>query len=209
MTDEKNQPNDADDVYVIEDTGESLKDFEEAGLEPVEGEGARPAAVASGPDLKRANEENAQLRDQLLRARADFDNFRKRAEREKTDFFRYAMLETIRELLPVLDNFERALSSEAGNVDDFKKGVEMIYKQLSEALAKMGLREVEPSEKFDPTIHEAVMREERQDVPSNTVLETFQKGYYLHDRLMRPALVKVAVGGPEHRSAAAGGESQD
>lgn len=194
-----------DDVYELEDTGEDLNEVlaqavaaeeqQESGLEPHE----------SAEELRRLREENAalreetdSLRDQALRARADFDNFRRRSERDKTDHFRYALGGILQELLAVVDNFERALAAEGGG-DEFRTGVEMIHKQLVEVLQKAGLREVESAEKFDPTMHEAVMREEREDVPANTILQTLQKGYFLHDRLLRPAMVKVAVGGPERR----------
>jgi molecular chaperone GrpE len=128
---------------------------------------------------------------------ADYENFRKRAEREKQDFFRYALAGTMKDLLPVLDNFERALEHSEED-DDFHKGVSLIYKQLAESLQKAGLRAItESNVRFDPNIHEAVVREENSSVPSHTVVDVLQKGYFLNDRLLRPALVKVAVGGPE------------
>lgn len=191
---------DRDDVYVIEDTGETLQDFD-AGADEAQVGAADQAMV----DQLRT--ENRSLKDQFLRSRADFENFRKRAEREKSDFFKYALANTLRELLPVLDNFERALAADTGSVDDFRKGVEMIYRQLLEALQKAGMQEIASENAlFDPTLHEAVMREERHDVPSHTVLQVLQKGYTLQDRLLRPAMVKVAVGGPEPAQDAPSGD---
>ena len=178
-----------DDVYVLEDTGESLEDYSAASESPSGGDSA---------ESSRLRDEVKTLKDQLLRSRADFDNFRKRTEREKSDYFKYAMSGIMREIVPVLDNFERALAADTGVSDDFRKGVELIYKQLLETLQKAGMVEVSAENQlFDPTMHEAVMREERDDVPSHTVLQVLQKGYLLHDRLIRPAMVKVAVGGPE------------
>ncbi|HEY0590460.1 MAG TPA: nucleotide exchange factor GrpE [Thermoanaerobaculia bacterium] len=205
MTD-PNKPDQAagdDDIYVIDDTGE-LKDIEElAGYRetpvPVNeqtGEaGPAPrgeATAGEAPDIAALREENQKLRDQFLRSRADFENFRKRVEREKAEFYRYALGDTLRDILPVLDNFERALEHEGD--DDFKTGVEMIYKQLADALARAGLRAIEPAgEPFDPTFHEAIARHETTDVEPHRVVDVLQKGYKLHDRLLRPALVRVSV----------------
>ena len=128
---------------------------------------------------------------------ADFDNFRKRSDRERADFARYANANVLREILPVLDNFDRALEH-AEEGDDFHKGVLMIYKQLFDVLEKNGLKVIdETGVHFDPNLHEGVIREEDPSVPSHTVTAVLQKGYFLHDRLLRPAMVKVAVGGPE------------
>jgi len=190
-----------DDSYVIEDTGESIEEIEsemeKAAREAVAEETPRPAGDggSEGGDTMRA--ENQQLKDRYLRTLADFENFRKRSEREKSDFRRYALAETLRQLLPVLDNFDRALDHAEGG-DDFHKGVLLIYKQLFDTLEKNGLKPIdEAGGRFDPNIHEAVIREEDPSVPNQTVTAVLQKGYFLHDRLLRPAMVKVAVGGSE------------
>jgi molecular chaperone GrpE len=213
VTDENNvKENDADDVYVLEDTGETLEDFSESGLAPAEDEKSQGAsASASSEEVQKLRDENLKLRDQALRARADFDNFRKRAEREKTDYFKYALGGVVQNLLPVVDNFQRALDADTSNIDDFRTGIEMIAKQLADVLQKAGVTEVEATGTFNPMFHEAVMREETTDVPSHTILSVLQKGYRLNDRLLRPALVKVAVGGPESKQAPeeAEPESQD
>lgn len=193
----KPNPEESDDAYVIEDSGGSVEDLEremrEAAEEAVAAED-RPPAEGADAGLR---EENRSLQDRLLRTVADFENFRKRAEREKSDFFKYALAGVFRDILPVLDNFDRALDH-AEEGDEFHKGVLLIYKQLFEVLQRHGLRTVEESGvRFDPNIHEAVVREEDPSVPSHTVVAVLQKGYFLHDRLVRPALVKVAVGGPE------------
>ncbi len=134
--------------------------------------------------------------DRLLRLQAEFENFRKRTIKEKAEFTKYANEELIKNLLPVLDNLERALAS-AEQTKDFEglsKGVEMIYKQFSEALKKAGLTEIEAlNQRFDPVIHQAVARVESSEVENNMVVEVLQKGYYFHDRVLRPAMVKVAV----------------
>ena len=181
-----------DDTYVLEDTGETIEDIEQE-MEEV-AEEAASGTPASAPAGDAGADE---WKNRYVRALADFENFRKRSDREKQDFFKYALANTFREILPVLDNFDRALDH-AEEGDDFHKGVLLIYKQLFDALKKAGLKTVEESNvAFDPNIHEAVVREEDPSVPNHTVTAILQKGYFLQDRLLRPALVKVAVGGPE------------
>jgi molecular chaperone GrpE len=197
VNDDKNNPaaGGADeDAYVIEDTGETVADIEHE-IEVAE----QAAALGRTPPAQHADD----FRDRYLRTLADFENFRKRAEREKDDFRRYALVGVVRELLPVIDNFERALEH-AEEGDEFHKGVALIYKQFFEVLTRHGLKPITDSGvRFDPNIHEAVVREEDPSVPSHTVVAVLQKGYFLHDRLLRPAMVKVAVGGPdEHGSPA-------
>lgn len=191
---------DADDTYIIEDTGSSIEEIEremrEAAQEAVSDEPTDASTATPGSD-EALRQENQDLKNRYLRTLADFDNLRKRTEREKADFFRYATAAVLKDLLPVLDNFDRAMEHSQA-ADEFHKGVELIYKQLYEVLSKHGLRPIdEVGVHFDPNIHEAVVREEDSSVPSHTVTAMLQKGYFLHDRLLRPALVKVAVGGPD------------
>jgi molecular chaperone GrpE len=200
MADDKRSGNGGDDdSYVLEDSGESIEDIEhemEVAAQEADSTLSRRAKAAPA-DEGPMQVENLQLKDRYLRTLADFENFRKRSEREKSDFFKYALAGLLRELLPVLDNFDRALDH-AGDGDDFHRGVLLIYKQLFDTLTKHGLRPIDQSNvPFDPKIHEAVIREENPSVPSQTVVGVLQKGYFLHDRLLRPAMVKVAVGGPE------------
>lgn len=198
----------ADDTYIIEDTGGSIEEIEREMRETAE-EAVSDDAPAGAPDSQSGapvdtsaadsalRDENQQLKDRYLRTLADFDNLRKRTEREKADFFRYALAGVLKDILPVLDNFDRGLEH-AEEGDDFHKGMLLIYKQLFDVLQKNGLKPIDESNvHFDPNIHEAVVREEDASVPSHTVVAVLQKGYFLHDRLLRPALVKVAVGGPE------------
>lgn len=203
MTDEKNPPmeEEEDGTYVIEDDGGSIEELEqemrETAMEAVGDVASASEEVGAGGGDAALRTENQQLKDRVLRTLADFENFRKRTEREKSDFFRYAMSGVLKDILPVLDNFDRALEHAEGG-DEFHKGVLLIYKQLSEVLQKHGLRPIEESGgPFDPNIHEAVVQEEDPTLPSHSVSLILQRGYFLHDRLLRPALVKVAVGGPE------------
>ena len=172
---------------------------------PVEPASPEPEAPSAAPPPGRleeeqerallAEEEAGRLREALLRKAADFENLKRRAERDKNDYVKYALTETMRDLLGVLDNLERALSHvPAEGADDFRTGVEMIARQLSEVVRKYGVVEIPAlGTPFDPQFHEAVMRGEAADVPPGTVIEVFQKGYILNDRLLRPAMVKVSA----------------
>lgn len=202
--DEKKDVNPSDDdAYVIEDTGASVEDIEREMHEAAEeAAGSTPDVEDGGDALAAAQSESRELRDRYMRVLADFDNYRKRADREKQDFFKYALAGVMRDILPVLDNFDRALEH-AEEGDDFHKGVLMIYKQLFDTLEKNGLKAIDQAGvHFDPNVHEAVVREDDPSVPSHTVVGVLQKGYFLHDRLIRPAMVKVAVGGPEEQPSA-------
>jgi molecular chaperone GrpE len=196
---EDNKHNDPDDdAYVLEDTGASVEDIEHE-MQRTAAEAAAESLVdeaAAGQDV-RLRSENDELRDRYMRTLADFENFRKRSDREKQDYFRFALADVFRELLPVLDNLDRALEH-AEAEDEFHRGVALIYKQMFEVLQRYGLRIVDESGvHFDPNIHEAVMSEQDPSLPGHTVVQILQKGYFLNDRLLRPALVRVAVGGPE------------
>ena len=139
----------------------------------------------------------AELQEQVLRVRADYDNFRKRAERDRADVFEYAGMETVRVLLPILDDFERALKAvptDDGAVKEYAKGAELIYQRLMDALVKLGLEPIDATDAvFDPNLHHAVQREQRDDCEDQTVLEQYQRGYNFKGKLLRAAMVKVAV----------------
>lgn len=171
-----------------------------------EGDPEAEAGAAEAEAASAAAREIAELRDRHLRLRADLDNFRKRVERERDETRRYALAEPMRELLPVLDNLERAVSAQ-GQLEDLRRGVEMIARQLADVLERFGLTEVPAlGERFDPQVHEAVAREESTEVSRPTVVAQLQRGYWLHDRLLRPAMVRVAlpVEGAEEAAAADG-----
>ena len=160
------------------------------------GSGAPAAAGAPGAegaletDLRR---ENAELRERLLRALADFENQRKRTDRERQDLRRYALFDTMRDLVAVTDNLERAAAA-GGAVEDLKAGVDMILQQMRETLRRHGVTAVEAvGRPFDPAEHEAVTREEDPAVSSPVVTAELQRGYKMHDRLLRPAMVRVSV----------------
>lgn len=155
---------------------------------------AGPQAETSGADaeLTRLKSERDMLVDRMARMQADFDNARKRAQREQQEFRDYALTDFIRTLLPILDSFDRAIAT-GGSGDDLRKGVELINRQLHDALSRLGVEAVPAKgEPFDPTVHEALGMVETNDVDDNHVAEELQRGYKLKGRLLRPAMVRVA-----------------
>lgn len=137
--------------------------------------------------------ERADLQERLVRRQAEFDNFRRRAERERTDVVEYANTETIRGLLPILDDFERALKIESFD-KEYSRGMELIYQRLSESFKRLGLEPFETAgQTFDPHVHHAVEMVESSDHADHTILDEYQRGYNFKGKLLRPAMVKVAV----------------
>jgi len=131
----------------------------------------------------------------LLRAQADFDNFRRRTRQEKEEFAKYASLKVVEQLLPVVDNFERALAAgkDSNDYDALIKGVDMIFRQLDQVLAAEGLTRMETvGQPFNPEFHQAVMQVESDEHEEGIVVEELQKGYLLKDKVLRPAMVKVS-----------------
>lgn len=146
--------------------------------------------------VEQLKKENAGLKDQLLRKQAEFENYRKRTDREKTEARQNGRKAVLIDMLSVLDNFERALATAAKGAEDdpLRLGVELIYKQFKDTLTKLGVEPLDAVGKtFDPHLHEAVTTEETSAHDANTVIEEFQKGYRLGDQLLRPAQVKVAA----------------
>jgi len=137
--------------------------------------------------------ELAASKEQLLRVTAEYANFRKRSEKEKQESFVFAKSETIKELLPVIDNLERALSSEQQDYEGLKKGVEMTFNSLMATLEKLGVEVYGKSgEIFDPNLHNAVMHIEDENLKEGEIVDVFQKGYKINDKIIRPAMVKSA-----------------
>jgi molecular chaperone GrpE len=151
-----------------------------------------PEVSGADAELQKARAERDEWRDRFARAQAEFENARKRAVKEQQDFRDFAMVDAIKSMLPVVDSFERALQAKSDPAD-FRAGVELIYKQLQDVLAKLGVRPIAAKgEQFDPHIHEAIEMVETSDAADQEVLEEWQRGYKLKDRLLRPAMVKVA-----------------
>jgi molecular chaperone GrpE len=157
--------------------------------------GAFPAAEV-GPyeaELLKLRAERDALKDRLARLQAEFENARKRATREQQEFREFALADALKALLPILDSFERALQAASVKQTDFRGGVELIHKQLLDALQKLGLRPIEAKgEEFNPHLHEAIEMVDTTTAKDHEVLDELQRGYKLKDRLLRPAMVKVA-----------------
>ncbi|MBE6781809.1 MAG: nucleotide exchange factor GrpE [Ruminococcaceae bacterium] len=143
-------------------------------------------------EVEKLKAELEQKNDLLLRTAAEFDNFRKRTEREKAATAEYAKASVMKTLLPILDNADRATEFEQGT-EQYNKGIELIVKQLADLSSKLGLEQIgSVGETFDPTIHEAIMHIEDENLGENTVAQVLQKGYKLGDTVVRPAMVQVA-----------------
>ena len=149
-------------------------------------------AEADGADALRR--EKDALQDRLLRTAAEFDNYRKRVERERRELSQYAGADILADLLPIIDDLERALQAPAGgDADAYRRGVELIQKQMSDFLRKRGVKPIEAvGAQFDPRYHEAVMQEVSSEHREGEVMAELRRGYTLGERLLRPAVVKVA-----------------
>ena len=161
-------------------------------LPSAEREADAPSAVDLG-ELENLRAERASYLDRLARLQAEFDNFRKRSVKEQQDFRDYALAEALKSLLPILDSLDRALKTQGISVKDFHSGIELIDKQFHDALAKLGVEPVPAEgEMFDPNLHQAVQMVETDKVEDNHVIDELQRGYRIKDRLLRPAMVRVA-----------------
>jgi molecular chaperone GrpE len=150
----------------------------------------------SSPEAQLKAERN-DLYDRLLRKQAEFDNYKKRVERERSEFTQFASAELIRELLNAMDSFDRAIhtaNSDSAANESMLRGLDLIYKQFQDTLARFGLKAIEAKgQLFDPNLHQAVSTVPTDDVKENTVVDELRKGYTLNNRLLRPAMVSVSV----------------
>jgi molecular chaperone GrpE len=151
------------------------------------------AAVVSEQELKRVQDERDALFDRLARLQAEFENFRKRNQREQQEFREYAVADAVKALLPALDSLDLALKNAQAEKSELHSGVELTQKQLHDALKKLGVREIEAEgQTFDPQLHQAVEMVDTTEVPDHQIIEELQRGYKIKDRLLRPAMVRVA-----------------
>ncbi|NAS17895.1 nucleotide exchange factor GrpE [Clostridium butyricum] len=140
---------------------------------------------------KKLQEELDTTKDTLLRLRAEYDNYRRRSIKEKEGIYSDAYVDVVKEILPVIDNLERAIAAD-GTLEDLKKGVEMTMKGCQDAFSKLGVEEIDATGEFDPNFHNAVMHIEDESLEKNVVAEVFQKGYKKDDKIIRHTMVKVA-----------------
>jgi len=162
---------------------------EEAAPAPTAG---KPVEVSAASETEKLKAERDALLDRLARLQAEFDNARKRAAREQQEFREFAAADVIKNFLPILDSFERALKA-GGDSTDFRDGVELIYRQFQDALQKIGVQPIlAMGQPFDPRVHEAVEMVDTTEVPDHHVFDELQRGYKYKERLLRPAMVRVA-----------------
>lgn len=171
----------------LEDSGETLQQALE--------EEERSAIAAAEQKLRSVQSDLEDLKDRHLRKLAEFENMRKRAEREKSEYTRFALARFLRDFLPIVDSFDRALQHAPADAlqTDFGQGVALIHRQMLDLWKRYGLSEVDTSGSFDPNFHEAVATEVSEELPKDTIVQVLRKGYLLNDKLIQPALVKVTV----------------
>jgi molecular chaperone GrpE len=187
---EKRQRADLEHELPVADPGDGYEETSAAGGQ---GKTAEAAETPAETEIRKLREERDILFDRLARLQAEFDNYRKRAAKENDDFRDYAVADAARQLLPVIDNLSLAIKNASAKPEDFRKGVELILKQLQSALEKMKVQRISAQgEPFDPRFHEAIEMVESDAVPDHHVLEELQPGYRMKDRLLRPAMVRVA-----------------
>lgn len=171
-------------------TNGEIDRMDDEGAAQAESSDPAPALADEIVDLRK---ERDALHDRLLRQAAEFDNYRKRVDRERRDITQYAAADVLQELLPIVDDFERALRVETAESESYRQGLEIIHRALLELLRKRGVTPVVAvGEMFNPEFHQAVAYEEHGDLRDGEIIEEFARGYRLGDRLLRPAMVKVA-----------------
>ncbi len=179
-------------VEYITENEKSAKDMEEKSNQT---KSLKSRLKKKDSELKLLKKKLEELKDDYLRKLAEMENLRKRLDREKNEYYQYALSDQFREILDVLDNFERALEKRNQSEEEsLRKGVEMIYKQLKGYLLRQGVKPIEiEDKKFNPHLHQAFLTEESEQISEPQVDEELQKGYMIHDRLLRPSLVKVLI----------------
>jgi molecular chaperone GrpE len=189
-TDNKTDEQDVNTTYAADNEQTADKE-EDAAAQDTQAD-----ASAEASELEKARVQAEENYQRLLRVQADFDNFRRRARAEKEDFAKYASLKLIEQLLPIVDNFDRALASskETKDFDALAKGLDMTYRGMDQLLTAEGLKPIETvGQPFNPEFHQAVMQVESDEHEEGIVVEELQKGYILKDKVIRPAMVKVSV----------------
>ena len=157
------------------------------------GDGGKAGSAELESELEKARQQCAAYLDRAARIQAEFDNYRKRAAREQQDYRDYALADALKTLLPILDSLDRALKTNAASLEEYRSGIELIDKQFHDALAKLGVQPVTAQgESFDPNLHQAVQMVDTDEAADNHVIDELQRGYKLKDRLLRPAMVRVA-----------------
>lgn len=197
MKDEQTMENREENTLQEEAVNEAVQaESAKAQEEAVNGTDSAAEPQASNEEMNRLQALAEENEKRYLRAQADFDNFRRRTQKEKEDLAKYASMKLITELVPVIDNFERAIATAPANAESesFAKGVSMIFRQLEGVLQAEGLTSMETvGQPFNPEFHQAIMQVESEEHEEGIVVEEVQKGYMLKDKVLRPAMVKVSM----------------
>jgi molecular chaperone GrpE len=151
------------------------------------------SSCAQPSEIEKLRSENALYLDRVARLQAEFENFRKRSQREQQEYRDYALTDALKQLLPILDSLDRAVKVEGLSIEDLRSGVELIDRQFHDVLARLGVEPITAEgQPFDPTLHQAIQTVETTEVPDNHVIDELQRGYRLRDRILRAAMVRVA-----------------
>jgi molecular chaperone GrpE len=161
--------------------------------EPTQATAQSPEASSAEAEIEHLKIEKASYLDRLARLQAEFDNYRKRSAREQQEFRDYALADALKQVLPILDSLDRALKTENASTEDFRSGIELIDRQFHDVLSRLGVEPiVAAGQPFDPNLHQAIQMVETHEVEDNHVIDELQRGYKIKDRLLRPAMVRVA-----------------
>lgn len=191
---EENEEIIEDDGTIIEENAEEVDASEDAVQEETQEESNEDELdmLRKNKDkVKKLTNEVETYKDRLVRVTAEYENFRKRTAKEKEGIYTDACSDVLKELIPVIDNLERAFVAD-GSIDDLKKGIEMTLKGVQGSLEKLGVEEIDASKEFDPNLHQAVMHIEDENIEKNTVVEVFMRGYKRGEKIIRHSVVKVA-----------------
>ena len=176
------------------DEADEAEEAEEAASESAENEETQEPQDEAAAQIEKLTAELKEKEDRVLRLQADFENFRRRTSKEKEELSAVVTQGMLKDMLPLLDNFERAMAAEAKDGEAFQKGVEMIFTQFTEILKKNGLEHIEvEGQKFDPNFHQAVMRVQNADMEDDDIAQELQKGYMVKGRVIRPSMVQVVA----------------
>jgi molecular chaperone GrpE len=158
-----------------------------------QGDASNDTVSTQPSEIEKLKSENALYLDRLARLQAEFDNFRKRNQREQQEFRDYALTDALKQLLPILDSLDRALTIEGISAQDFRSGIELIDRQFHDVLTRLGVEPIAAKgQPFDPSLHQAIQMVETHEVPDHHVIDELQRGYRLRDRVLRAAMVRVA-----------------
>jgi molecular chaperone GrpE len=173
------------------DLEHELPQAEDESTSATEPQSAQPTKAEA--ELENLKAEKANYLDRLARLQAEFDNYRKRAVKEQQDFRDYALADALKQVLPILDSLDRALKTENASTDDFRSGIDLIDRQFHDVLSRLGVEPIQAAgQPFDPNLHQAIQMVDTNEVADNHVVDELQRGYKIKDRLLRPAMVRVA-----------------